>query len=47
MRTEDRLYALAATRKGCGSSEGGEGTKPPSSFGTNEGDGESKYGGWL
>lgn len=46
MRTEDRLYALAATRKGCGSSEGGEGSKPASYFGMNEGDGESTYGGW-
>lgn len=46
MRTEDKLYALAATRKGCGSSEGGEGSKLPSSLGMNEGDGESTYGGW-
>ncbi|TNN69446.1 hypothetical protein EYF80_020280 [Liparis tanakae] len=33
MRTEDRLYALAATRRGCGSSEEGEGSSggPPCS----------------
>lgn len=49
MRTEDRLYALAATRKGWGSRDGGEGPQPPSSSETKD-DGESTYGGdaaWL